>query len=74
MSAPSNSLKRARIFQTVQQFHSNFLDFECGLDQNNGWLRIVFSKQSRMTNYLFNLTKEIYNVRMLFILTAIGAK
>jgi hypothetical protein len=67
MSAPSDNLKRARIFQTIQQFDSNFLDFECGLDQNNGWLRIVFSKQSRMKNYLFNLTKEIYNVRMLYI-------
>jgi hypothetical protein len=36
MSAPSDNLKRARIFQTVKQFDSNFLDFECGLDQNNG--------------------------------------
>jgi hypothetical protein len=37
MSAPSDNLKRARIFQTVQ-FDSNFLDFECGTDKNNGWV------------------------------------
>jgi hypothetical protein len=37
MSAPSDNLKRARIFQTVQ-FDSIFLDFECGTDKNNGWV------------------------------------